>query len=306
MANPIIGSLGSITDQLNPVKAFNKYTDDVSKTATDLGYGAGAARAAMPFALKAMGSLAGGPIGLGIGALSMLPYTPVSPYEVDKDEYGNAIPVTDVEYGKNKTMMSNPFGISSAIFDTKDALGMRLGPEGTEINVTTPAGGYATGRIGKDEKSILYDDQPWLNDLSRQEQITMLNEDAELDQADADAGDGGDSGGGFSVICTEIYRQGLMPKEWYLVDQKVGQRYWHEDPDVIIGYHAWGIPIAKMMKKSKIITFLAKGLALTWAKEMYAQECDIKLSTKSGRFLCNYGPKLCKFIGKKKSWLEQE
>ena len=55
MANPIIGSLGSITDQLNPVKAFNKYTDDVSKTATDLGYGAGAARAAMPFALKAMG-----------------------------------------------------------------------------------------------------------------------------------------------------------------------------------------------------------------------------------------------------------
>lgn len=303
-----MGGLSSITDQLNPVKVFNKYTDDVSKTTKDLGYGAGATRAALPFALKAIGSLAGGPVGLALGALSMLPHTPISPYESEKDEFGNAVPVTDIVYGPDKTMMSNPLGFGSgAVIDTKDALGMPLGQWGTEINVTTPQGGYATGKIGKDEKTIVYDDQPWLNTLTHQDQMAMLNRDAELDQADADVGASVDDGGfSFSVICTEIYRQGLMPKEWYIVDQKVGQRYWHEDPDVIIGYHAWGIPVARMMKNSKIITFIAKGLALTWAKEMYAQECDIELSTRSGRFLCNYGPKFCKFIGRRKSLLANQ
>ena len=105
-----------------------------------------------------------------------------------------------------------------------------------------------------------------------------------------------------TVICTELHRQGLIPEEWYKVDQKVGQKFWHSDPEVMIGYLSWGVPVAKLMAKSKVVTFLAKGLALKWAQEMYAQECKPELSTSAGRALCKYGPRICKFIGRRMSW----
>jgi hypothetical protein len=117
-----------------------------------------------------------------------------------------------------------------------------------------------------------------------------------LDQADAAAGESP------TVICTELHRQGLIPEEWYKVDQKIGQQFWHSDPEVMIGYLSWGVPVAKLMAKSKIVTFLAKGLALKWAQEMYAQECKPELSTSAGRALCKYGPRICKFIGRRMSW----
>ena len=117
-----------------------------------------------------------------------------------------------------------------------------------------------------------------------------------LDQADAAAGDSP------TVICTELHRQGLIPEEWYKVDQKVGQKFWHSDPEVMLGYLSWGVPVAKLMAKSKIVTFLAKGLALKWAQEMYAQECKPELSTSAGRALCKYGPRICKFIGRRMKW----
>jgi hypothetical protein len=119
-----------------------------------------------------------------------------------------------------------------------------------------------------------------------------------LDQADAAAGDSP------TVICTELHRQGLIPEEWYKVDQKVGQKFWHSDPEVMIGYLSWGVPVAKLMAKSKVVTFLAKGLALKWAQEMYAQECKPELSTSAGRALCKYGPRICKFIGRRMSCLD--
>ena len=109
-----------------------------------------------------------------------------------------------------------------------------------------------------------------------------------------------------TVICTELHRQGLIPEEWYKVDQKIGQQFWHSDPEVMIGYLSWGVPVAKLMAKSKVVTFLAKGLALKWAEEMYAQECKPELSTSAGRALCKYGPRICKFIGRRISWQDQK
>jgi len=117
-----------------------------------------------------------------------------------------------------------------------------------------------------------------------------------LEQSEAAAGESP------TVICTELHRQGLIPEEWYKVDQRIGQKFWHSDPEVMIGYLSWGVPVAKLMAKSKVVTFLAKGLALKWAQEMYAQECKPELSTSAGRALCKYGPRICKFIGRRMLW----
>ena len=183
---------------------------------------------------------------------------------------------------------------------------MRRAPSGSELTtsiVSELPGPYEhlsnaqTGHLLSLRDSASYTDQ------QRHAEITSAPPERQhilaqqsLDQADAAAGESP------TVICTELHRQGLIPEEWYKVDQKVGQQFWHSDPEVMIGYLSWGVPVAKLMAKSKIVTFLAKGLALKWAQEMYAQECKPELSTSAGRALCKYGPRLCKFIGRRMSW----
>lgn len=109
---------------------------------------------------------------------------------------------------------------------------------------------------------------------------------------------GGDGAGGESVICTELRRQNLIPNEWYTADEKAGRYYAKQDPDVIHGYHAWGKTVARGMKKSKIVTFMACHLALPWAREMYAQQGNNEFSTIRGKILCTIGVPMCRLLGK--------
>ena len=121
-----------------------------------------------------------------------------------------------------------------------------------------------------------------------------------IDSNYAGGGGGGGGGGGDSVICTELYRQGLMPSDWYKADQEVGAFYAKNDPDVLIGYHRWGKPVARAMRKSKIITWFAKQIALPWAREMYIMQGNNGLSTIRGKILCAVGPTLCKWLAPRK------
>ena len=145
------------------------------------------------------------------------------------------------------------------------------------------------------ESDSLIGDEPYQPQDPENPSIWMNPDTGQIVQT----GSGDSSEGSPTVICTELHRQGLIPEEWYKVDQKVGQQFWHSDPEVMIGYLSWGIPVAKLMAKSKVVTFLAKGLALKWAQEMYAQECKPELSTFIGRVLYKYGPRICKFIGRR-------
>ena len=86
---------------------------------------------------------------------------------------------------------------------------------------------------------------------------------ADLGAALGSAGVGAD--GGDTVICTELYRQGLMSSEIYEADCNFGATI---DETTRRGYQIWGKPLARAMSKSKLLTTIAKPFVLSWANHM--------------------------------------
>ena len=93
-----------------------------------------------------------------------------------------------------------------------------------------------------------------------------------------------------TVICTELYSQGFMDEETYLKDAEFGKK---QDIEVIAGYHTWGIPLAKAMRNSRVVTWLVKPLALAWAEDMSGKKNAL------GAFLNKIGIPICRFIGER-------
>jgi len=86
---------------------------------------------------------------------------------------------------------------------------------------------------------------------------------------------GGTGGGGGRVICTELYRQGLMPKEDWRLDLWYTQNYLSRRH--IIGYWYYAIPMVKIMRKNKVATNVWKHIAINRTK-------DIKWRLNKGKF----------------------
>ena len=107
---------------------------------------------------------------------------------------------------------------------------------------------------------------------------------------------GKESGGGITVICTELYNQGLMDDETYAADQKFGQSM---NQDVMAGYHLFGIPIAGRMRKSKALTRILAPVILMWAKEMRRRVDGSGKGSAVGKILMAIGIPLCRWLGKK-------
>lgn len=72
-------------------------------------------------------------------------------------------------------------------------------------------------------------------------------------------------GGKGTFLCTELYRQGLMPKEIYQADSKYGKLV---NRHVYEGYAVWAQPLAEKMEKSKALTAIVKPFVLGWARNM--------------------------------------
>ncbi len=109
----------------------------------------------------------------------------------------------------------------------------------------------------------------------------------------------GSSNSGSTVICTELYRQGLLEKEVYWADQRFGARLAQDDPHVIAGYHFWAKPVVRLMRKSRLFSLLIfKTLAEPWAKEMSAREGVNGFGTLRGKVLMAVGLPLCRTIGR--------
>ena len=109
-----------------------------------------------------------------------------------------------------------------------------------------------------------------------------------------ESGDVGGGGDGDTVICTELYRQGLMPTDIYEADCAFGASL---DSDVMEGYQLWGKPVAHAMSKSKLLTMIAKPFVLSWANHM-AYGFGGK-RTLFGRFALTIGVPICRFIGRR-------
>jgi len=79
-----------------------------------------------------------------------------------------------------------------------------------------------------------------------------------------DAGEG--TGGDGRVICSELYTQGLLDKNLYVLDALHSDKYISDT--TVRGYHFWAIPLVKKMRRSKTITNSVYPLALFRAKEI--------------------------------------
>lgn len=96
-----------------------------------------------------------------------------------------------------------------------------------------------------------------------------------------------------SVICTELYSQGIMSKELYLKDSEYGRILQDTMPHTIVGYHSWAKPTVKLMKKSKLFTKLISIPALKWAKHIAGEESSLV-----GYVCQNIGEPICNILGR--------
>nr|WP_319513797.1 phage tail tip lysozyme [uncultured Cohaesibacter sp.] len=77
-----------------------------------------------------------------------------------------------------------------------------------------------------------------------------------------------DSSGGGTIICSELYRQGYMPKALWEADEKWGRMTTRKDPDIIRGYRTWAAPVVRLMKRSPGATRIIAKLTAPWARQM--------------------------------------
>ncbi|MCW8916614.1 MAG: hypothetical protein OQK24_12290 [Magnetovibrio sp.] len=138
-----------------------------------------------------------------------------------------------------------------------------------------------------------------VSDLTDYGTIRGSEQSKSLAEQDKDFNDGSDSSSEGSVICTELHRQGLLADDVYRADQIFGARMKVEDPDVVVGYHLWGKPLAKGMRRSKILTTLVyKGFAQAWADEMSAREGLNGIGTVRGKLCMIAGIPACRMLGR--------
>lgn len=76
-------------------------------------------------------------------------------------------------------------------------------------------------------------------------------------------------GGEFSVICTELHRQGIMSPELYRIDSEHTRKYL--SPVTRRGYRIWAIPVVPIMRKSPFLTKIAAFFAIKRAQSLIGQ-----------------------------------
>ncbi len=130
------------------------------------------------------------------------------------------------------------------------------------------------------------------------------------DQAAIDAGgahsegmvdSGGGGGGDAKMICTELHRQGLMPREIFEADQAFGEILVRLHPETYDGYAAWARHVVRWMQRGdlagRIVTKIAHAIATPWAHEMARRMGVPAKRTVAGWLLMEGGLRVCAAIG---------
>lgn len=100
--------------------------------------------------------------------------------------------------------------------------------------------------------------------------------------------------GGGKVICTELHRQGFLPDEIYNADSAYGKLM---PVEVVQAYHAWALPLVRVMKRSRVVVSLVSLLAIPWAYEMAFRMGAVKKGNVIGKLLLHFGVPVSNFIG---------
>lgn len=97
------------------------------------------------------------------------------------------------------------------------------------------------------------------------------------------------------VICTELVRQGLFNRADYLL----GARYVaeHLTERHVRGYHAWGLPVVRRMRRSPRATAFWRKIAQARADHIASLYGDAARRNRLGALVCAIAHPLCYLIG---------
>lgn len=96
---------------------------------------------------------------------------------------------------------------------------------------------------------------------------------------------------GLTVICTQLRAAGYLNDAIWESDQCYGDWVMKNDPYTYIGYRLLADPIVKLMKKSKLFTWVVSIPGRCWARHMYDGKNVI------GAAIHFFGTPICRFVG---------
>ena len=86
--------------------------------------------------------------------------------------------------------------------------------------------------------------------------------------------DSGGSGGGGKVICTELCRNGVIEHDVWMADLDYSRKHFSEQ--TMRGYHLWGVPYVKLMRKSPLFAKLAQ-----YPTQAFAQDIAYRMGVRA-------------------------
>lgn len=104
---------------------------------------------------------------------------------------------------------------------------------------------------------------------------------------------------GAKVICTELYRQGLMDEPTYRADQEFGADLAVADPDAMRGYLAWAPAVVDAMRRSPKLSRVIALIAMPWAEEMAYRMGERKSGSVIGYLQMEVGLVICRALGRR-------
>lgn len=216
-----------------------------------------------------------------------------NPYQIGQDyqeAYGNIKKRVNGSDTGSELLRANKAGAVSETRDQLQAQGVK--------------GGAAAGAVASVERQKSYDINNQIIQNQRQAQSDYLNatkananftQTSEMNYGALAAGKDmkapPQNSNGFgnlgTVICTELFRQGLMDRKTFIMDVAYGIAVSKQHPDVYWGYRFVADPIVKSMKKSKAFTHFVSFCLTPWTKHMAGETNAIGMFTeKTGFFIC--------------------
>jgi hypothetical protein len=156
---------------------------------------------------------------------------------------------------------------------------------GTNLGKTSTTGTTASNTTGSATNEAA---MSGFSDLLNNQSSTGTSNASNRQVAYGDAPEQKTSGGGGSVVCTALGERGLLPR-WMLEAELVHvQNNPEKFKTAAKGYYSYGVRLAKMVRKSKLIAYLCLPFAKGCAYEAARQDASRNLPFFLGPALCYY------------------
>jgi len=234
--------------------------------------------------------------------------------------------VTDWTYRRsdyvNYVTTSRSWGSASTLSVTVTAVKV----DGRTIDFAVDYSTYVSGGIWYDDAVTVISQPPVVIDNVTNSFDSSGDPNPSIDLQGGDGigdgiGDGAGGGGGAKVICTELYHQGLLDRDIYLLDQQFGRWLLINDPQTYWGYRAWADILVRYMRgqgrpiipkllfwqseqqqqilSQRLAQWIARKLAEPFAYEL-ARRVDgqTRPFRLSGYLVVSVGLPICRLIGR--------